>query len=66
MKEGLEVALVHLDMKNRLVLPKRIRNKVEIRAGDVLFVYGFEKQVFLKKANIDRKQAIESIRRLGE
>ena len=66
MKHGLETALVHIDRKGRLVLPKRIRNKLGINASDVLFIYTFEKLVFLGRAEIDNKPALESIRRLGE
>ena len=66
MKQELEMALVRLDMKNRLVLPKRIRERVGIRAGDVLFVYSFEKLVFLRKADVDNKPVFEGIRRLWE
>jgi AbrB family looped-hinge helix DNA binding protein len=66
MKEGLDVALVKLDAKGRLVVPKKIRSKAGIENGDVLFIYVFGKLVFLRKAEVDHKPVIETLRRLKE
>jgi AbrB family looped-hinge helix DNA binding protein len=64
MKEGLDVALVKLDAKGRLVIPKKIRSNAGIEIGNMLFVYTFEKLVFLRKAEIDHKPVIKTLRRL--
>lgn len=64
MKQETQMALVRLDSKGRIVLPKRIRKKADLNVSDVLFVYAFGKLVFLGRAEIDNKPVLESTRRL--
>ena len=62
MKQGMQTALVRLDRKGRVVLPKRIRDKAGINVSDVLFVYTFEKLVFLGRAEINNKPVREALK----
>jgi AbrB family looped-hinge helix DNA binding protein len=62
----MEMAMAHLDSKGRVVIPKRVRDKVGISEKSAVFVYAFHDLVFLRKVDMDKASVLESIRRLGE
>jgi len=62
----MEMAIARLDDKGRVVIPKRMREKVGIHENSTVFVYTFENLVFLRKVDMDKAPVLESIRRLGE
>jgi len=60
----MEMALARLDNKGRIVIPKKIRDKLGISEKSAVFVYTFEDLVFLRKVDMDKASVLESIRRL--
>jgi len=62
----MEMALARLDNKGRVVIPKRVRDKLGISEKSAVFVYTFENLVFLRKVDVDKASVHESTRRLKE
>jgi AbrB family looped-hinge helix DNA binding protein len=59
-EDGSQFALVRVDDKCRLVIPKRVRQRSGLRPGTAVFVVAFEGLVFLKLADV----SMPSIREL--
>jgi len=60
----METALVRMDDKFRIVIPKRLRKTLGILNSTCLLVYGFEEFIFLRKAEFDRGIISDSLRRI--
>ncbi len=64
--DSMEMAIARLDGKGRVVIPKRIRERIGIKENSAVFVYACESLVFLRKVDMDKESVLESIRRLRE
>jgi len=60
----METALVRVDSKFRIVIPKRLRKSVGVLEKTNMYIYAFENFIFLRKADFDKCAIIESIRNL--
>ena len=62
----MEIAMVRLDGKGRIVIPKRLRESVGISEKTAVFIYTFESLVFIRKVEGNKKEVLESLSRLGD
>jgi AbrB family looped-hinge helix DNA binding protein len=60
--EGMQVALVRVDDKCRLVIPKRVRQKAGLSPETAVFVVAFGGLVFLRKADVSMPSIGELLR----
>ncbi len=60
----MEMAMVRMDNKFRLVIPKRLRESIGIIKNTSLFVYTFESLIFIRKVESDKTQILESVEKL--
>jgi len=60
----MEMAMVRMDNKFRVVIPKRLRESIGIFEKTCLFIYTFESLIFLRKVNPDKASVLESIKKL--
>ena len=61
----MEMAMIRMDGKGRVVIPKRLREQLGMAANEVLFAYTFESLLFIRKVSADKKSVIESVEKLG-
>ncbi len=61
----MEIALIRIDGKNRVTIPKRIREVADLAEKDCCYIYAFENLVLLRKAEIDNKSVIKSLKLLS-
>lgn len=61
----MEMAMVRMDGKGRVLIPKKIREHLSMSVNDVVFVYAFEGLIYMRKANIDGGPVLENIEGLG-
>ncbi|MBN2331045.1 MAG: hypothetical protein JXC85_04455 [Candidatus Aenigmarchaeota archaeon] len=61
----MEMAMVQMDGKGRVLIPKKMRESLKMGVNVVLFVYAFESVVFMRKVSTDNKSVLESVERLG-
>lgn len=61
----MEMAIVRMDGKGRVLIPKKIRERLGMSVNEVLFVYAFEGLMCMRKASMDSGPVLEDIRRLG-
>jgi bifunctional DNA-binding transcriptional regulator/antitoxin component of YhaV-PrlF toxin-antitoxin module len=60
----MEMALVRMDNKFRVVIPKKLRESIGIFKRTSLFVYTFESLIFIRKVEADKAQILESVEKL--
>ncbi len=60
----MEMAMVRMDNKFRVVIPKRLRESIGIFKKTSLFVYTFESLIFIRKVEADKTQILESVEKL--
>jgi len=60
----MEMAMVRMDNKFRVVIPKRLRESIGIFERTSLFVYTFESLIFLRKVETDKARILESVEKL--
>jgi AbrB family looped-hinge helix DNA binding protein len=61
----MEVAIARLDGKARVVIPKRVREKVGIREHSIVYVYVFENLVCLRKVEVDEESVFGNVGKPG-
>ena len=60
----MEMAMVRIDDKGRVIIPKRLRENVGLDNRDYCYIYTFESLVFLRKVDLDKGSILESIDKL--
>jgi len=58
----MEMALVRMDEKGRIVIPKRMRKD----KGRNFFIYTFESLIFLREVDNNKAQVIKELKRVEE
>lgn len=58
------VNMVILDGKGRLVIPRNMRKKLNIRKNENLFIYSFNDLIIMRKVDLEKNGFIETIDRL--
>ena len=56
----MNVEIINVSSKGQVVLPLKMRNKLEINSGDKLFVYCNENSILIKKIKENMKIAKEA------
>ena len=64
MIKGNGIALVCLDAKGRVVIPKRLREKACIEAGQSLLIYAFESILVISRTDMGKSCLSDITRRL--
>jgi len=62
----MEMGLVRVDDKFRIVIPKRLRDTIGIFGRSILYICAFESMIFLKKSGFDKTSVIDSIKKLSD
>jgi bifunctional DNA-binding transcriptional regulator/antitoxin component of YhaV-PrlF toxin-antitoxin module len=60
----MEMAMVKMDDKFRVVIPKRLRESIGIFEKASLFAYTFESLIFIRKVESDKAKILESVKKL--
>ena len=63
-ENGMIVNMVILDGKGRLVIPRNMRKKLNIRKNENLFIYSFNDLIIMRKVDLEKNGFIETIDRL--
>ena len=59
------MAMVRMDGKGRVLIPKKIREHLGMSVNEVVFVYAFEGLIYMRKAKIEGGPVLENIEGLG-
>jgi len=61
----MEMAMVRMDGKGRVLIPKKIRASLGMNEKEVFLIYAMENVVYMRRANINGGTVLENINGLG-
>ena len=60
-----EVVMTRMSSKGQVVIPKALRELLDIREGDVFAMFGEDDTIIMKRVRMPSKRDLESILQLG-